>query len=138
MATAGKEFNTKKQQDKSGVLAPPYIYAWSAAVLAAIEVPEVSEKDKAVLLQHASTVSRPEQLLEHVYISRAAVAFAPGTHKINFSVSAELQPVLDALLRTLVLTGGCAKFGTPPRSSGERKVAKLLADLGEWNLPPAL
>ncbi|CAE8685876.1 unnamed protein product [Polarella glacialis] len=138
METAGKEYNLRKQQEKGALTVPPYIFSWSAGVLAAIEIPEVSEADKAILVQHAKTVTRPEPLVEHVHICRASQAFAPGMHKLSFSVGGELQPILDLLVRVLVSTGGCVKFGTPPRSSGERKVAKLLADLGEWNnLPPA-
>jgi len=38
MEAAGKEFNLKKQQDKGALTVPPYIFAWSSAVLAAIEV----------------------------------------------------------------------------------------------------
>ncbi|CAE8657004.1 unnamed protein product [Polarella glacialis] len=133
MSNAGREYNAARLRNKGNKMsASPHLFAWSAAILAAMTLPSLTSTDKSVLEQHAAATSSPEQLAEHVFVSRCSPAYVQGTYKLSFSVSEPLKPVLQSLFRVLGSEGGDIKHGIPPRSSHERTVTKLLQELGEW------
>eukprot|EP00442_Polarella_glacialis_P029503 CAMPEP_0115076190 /NCGR_PEP_ID=MMETSP0227-20121206/16291_1 /TAXON_ID=89957 /ORGANISM="Polarella glacialis, Strain CCMP 1383" /LENGTH=208 /DNA_ID=CAMNT_0002463307 /DNA_START=37 /DNA_END=660 /DNA_ORIENTATION=- len=130
---SGREYNAACLRSKGTKMsASPHLFAWSSAVMAAIALPGITPTDKSVLEQHAASMSSSEQLAEHVFVARCSPAYLQGTHKLSFSVSEPLKPVLESMFRLLSLDGGCVKHGTPPCSSHERTVARLLQELGEW------
>ncbi|CAE8599831.1 unnamed protein product [Polarella glacialis] len=136
MDAAGKEYFLEKQRTKVQFALPPHLHAWCAAILAASSLNEISDEDRCVLVQHATDTTKPEMLLDHVFVARCAPAYVQGNFKLSFSVDQSLQAVLSVLLRVLQATGGELKHGTPPKSAQERALIKLLVDMGEWTAMP--
>ncbi|CAE8603840.1 unnamed protein product [Polarella glacialis] len=96
----------------------------------------VSDADYAIITKHGTATTNPLMLVDRVFCCRVATAFAPNTERLTFSVAADLQPVLSAILRSLAKTGAVLKFGTPPKSSYERQLAKILLQMSEWQETP--
>jgi hypothetical protein len=75
MDAAGKEYFLEKQRTKVQSALPPHLHAWCAAILAASSLKEISDEDRCVLVQHATDTTKPEMLLDHVFVARSAPAY---------------------------------------------------------------
>mmetsp|Transcript_12064 Transcript_12064/g.19097 ORF Transcript_12064/g.19097 Transcript_12064/m.19097 type:complete len:95 (+) Transcript_12064:198-482(+) len=59
-------------------------------------------------------------------------------YRICFVVATPFDYILDALLRTLVASGGQLKVTKPPRSALERNALQMLRNAGEWIPNPSV
>jgi hypothetical protein len=121
----GKE--TAKAKDSMQLEADfPFVYVWQALILALIasEVPSAEEKKQ--LLAHSSTMTEPEQVLEHVRVCKAKITHTNDAVKLVICVDYFLQELASMIFVIFKRLGAIIKFGPAPPSTNERAVKNLL------------
>ena len=91
----------------------------------------ISVADAELLKAHFNSVQGAVDLVDRVFIAKVKRCFGKKQNKVHFAVCAELEPVLDALLRCMAKAGGKIKRGTAPRSGNEREMQELVDKLSK-------
>jgi hypothetical protein len=103
-------------------------YKWARIVMILSRCDRASKEDAAILCKHASEVTDPLQLQDHVVFCSDSKTEAGA--KLIFTVTDELKLVLGAILRTLARLNCTVCHETMPRWPEERRIAKNLGRLG--------
>lgn len=100
---------------------------WGALVMAAERSEQLPEEDKALLRAHIQQHEQPHSLLPLVQFCTCQPTHDnPRIIRVQWVVSRELDGISRLLQRLLVINGGVAKYGAPPRGAAERAVAQAL------------
>lgn len=117
--------NAKKLDD----LGPVHAHVWAAVVKEAVSHP-IAEEDKKVLQKHFEEItaagSTAADVASQVHVARFKKAWDKKTMKLHLAAQQSLEPVLDALEKALVATGGKRKHGQAPRGGLERQLQEML------------
>lgn len=112
-------------------LGEPQYHSWAAMVKVAIGDGQATATDITILENHFQSVKAVSDLVDKIFIAKVKRCFDKRMSKVHFAVSADMQEVLDALLRTMQRAGGKIKHGTAPRSGNERELQELVDQLAK-------
>ena len=121
--------DAKGNAKKLDELGPVHAHVWAAVVKEAVSHP-IAEEDKKVLQKHFEEItaagSTAADVASQVHVARFKKAWDKKTMKLHLAAQQSLEPVLDALEKALVATGGKRKHGQAPRGGLERQLQEML------------
>lgn len=117
--------NAKKLDD----LGPVHAHVWAAVVKEVVSHP-IAEEEKKVLQKRFEEItaagSTAADVASQVRVARFKKAWDKKTMKLHLAAQQSLEPVLDALEKALVATGGKRKHGQARRGGLERQLQEML------------
>jgi hypothetical protein len=119
MATKARNGEGKQPQGE------PHVHCWAALVARATR-DTTNEKDRKVLIDHATATTEPERLLDKVFVCKLKKAFDKNTLKLQISASSKLDEEMQAIDKVLKAAGGRLKRGQAPKSGLERDLQDVL------------
>ncbi|CAE8616396.1 unnamed protein product, partial [Polarella glacialis] len=134
LANADTTFVAKKRNAGDGADHPagePHVRCWAGLVRTALDDPDISAPDKAILQKRSHDSSDPVQLSAVVYVVKIKSAFKEGAVKMHFAVHASAEDALEVVARRLRAAGAVEKRGQAPAGGLEREVQSLLDQLKE-------
>ena len=95
----------------------------------------LSEQQRAVMAEHAASVTDPRELETKVTVCNMRPAYNKEFVRMQLKVHSESEPLAEILEYALAKAGSEQKHGVAPRGPRERKVAELLESMGVKQLP---
>eukprot|EP00969_Alexandrium_andersonii_P324408 14334540-Alexandrium_andersonii.AAC.1 len=122
-----KELREAKKVDEIEKLGSQHAQCWINMVGKATEL--ASGQNKETLQRYGEGVDTIEQVAEKVHICKVKKAFDKNKVKLYLAVHSSIDPVMEAVIRTLQSKGARLMKSSAPKSGHEHTVQELLDKL---------